>query len=104
MKIPHVPSATFRLGAFATLAVVIVLIFPRYNNAFRYHFEVGKPWGYSALTADFDFPIYKTEEQMSKEQQQLLSTFAPFFKYVPRVQREVKVISLENMEWLQAEG
>ena len=97
-------QTVFRLSIFAVLAAVIVLMFPRYNNAFRYHFEVGKPWGYSALTADFDFPIYKTEEQMSKEQQQLLSTFAPFFKYVPRVQREVKVISLENMEWLQAEG
>ena len=97
-------ATVFRLGIFVVLAAVIVLMFPRYNNAFRYHFEVGKPWGYSALTADFDFPIYKTEEQMSKEQQQLLSTFAPFFKYVPRVQREVKVISLEDMEWLQAEG
>ena len=59
----------FRLGAFAVLAAVIVLLFPRYNNAFRYHFEVGKPWGYTTLTADFDFPIYKTDEQLEKEQQ-----------------------------------
>ncbi len=94
----------FRLGIFAVLAVVIVLMFPRYNNSFRYHYEIGKPWGYGALTADFDFPIYKTDEQLEKDQQQLLSTFAPFFKYVPRVQREVKVVSLETMEWLQAEG
>ena len=94
MKIPHVPSAAFRLGAFATLAAVIVLIFPRYNNAFRFHYEIGKPWGYSTLTADFDFPIYKTDEQMDRDQKQLLSTFAPIFKYIPRVQREVRVISL----------
>ena len=94
MKIPHVPSAAFRLGAFATLAAVIVLIFPRYNNAFRFHYEIGKPWGYSTLTADFDFPIYKTDEQMERDQKQLLSTFAPIFKYIPRVQREVRVISL----------
>ena len=104
MKIPHVPSAAFRLGAFATLAAVIVLIFPRYNNAFRFHYEIGKPWGYSTLTADFDFPIYKTDEQMERDQKQLLSTFAPIFKYIPRVQREVRVISLAHMEWLQAEG
>ena len=104
MKIPHVPSAAFRLGAFATLAAVIVLIFPRYNNAFRFHYEIGKPWGYSTLTADFDFPIYKTDEQMDRDQKQLLSTFAPIFKYIPRVQREVRVISLAHMEWLQAEG
>ena len=33
-----------RLGIFALLAAVIVLMFPRYNNAFRYYYEVGKPW------------------------------------------------------------
>ncbi len=94
----------FRLSVFVLLAVVLVLMFPRYNNAFRYHYEIGKPWGYATLTADFDFPIYKTDDQMTKEQQQLLSTFAPYFKYIPRVQREVKVIPLDNMEWLKAEG
>ena len=97
-------QAAFRLSIFVVLAAVIVLMFPRYNNSFRYHYEIGKPWGYAALTADFDFPIYKTDEQLEKDQKQLLSTFAPFFKYIPRVQREVKVVSLETMEWLQAEG
>ena len=94
----------YRLGVFAILAAVIVLMFPRYNNAFRYHYEIGKPWGYNALTADFDFPIYKTDDQLSKEQTQLLSTFAPYLKYIPRVQREVKVVSLQTMEWIQTEG
>ena len=97
-------QTVFRLSIFVALAAILVVMFPRYNNAFRYHFEVGKPWGYSTLTADFDFPIYKTDEQLAKEQQQLLSTFAPFFQYIPRVQHEVKVVSLETMEWLQAEG
>ena len=97
-------QTVLRLSIFAVLAVVCVLMFPRYNNAFRYHYEVGKPWGYSALTADFDFPIYKTEAQLQTDQQQLLSTFAPYFKYIPRVQREVKVLPLETMEWLQQEG
>jgi hypothetical protein len=97
-------QTVFRLSIFVVLAAVIVLMFPRYNNSFRYHYELGKPWGYATLTADFDFPIYKTDEQLEKDQQQLLSTFAPFFKYIPRVQRDVKVVSLETMEWLQAEG
>lgn len=94
----------FRLGIFVLLAAVIVLIFPRYNNAFRYHYEIGKPWGYSTLTADFDFPIYKTDDQLAKEQKQLLSTFTPTFKYIRGAQREVNVISLQEMEWLQQEG
>ena len=97
-------KTVLRLSVFVLLAIVLVLMFPRYNNAFRYHYEIGKPWGYATLTADFDFPIYKTDDQMTKEQQQLLSTFAPYFQYIPHVQREVKVIPLDNMEWLKAEG
>ena len=97
-------QTVFRLSSFAVLAAVIVLLFPRYNNAFRYHFEIGKPWGYTTLTADFDFPIYKTDEQLAKEQKQLLSTFAPCYKYIRGVQRQVLVVSLQDMEWLQGES
>ena len=104
MKMPKIPSYVFRIGAFVLLAAVLVLLFPRYNNTFRYHFEVGKPWGYATMTADFDFPIYKTDEQLGTDQKQILSTFCPYFKYIPRVQREVKVVSRETMEWLEKEG
>ena len=93
-----------RLSIFALLATFLVLLFPRYNNTFRYHFEVGKPWGYNTLTADFDFPIYKTDEQLAKEQKQLLSTFTPCYKYLRGAQRDVNVISLQEMEWLLSEG
>jgi len=95
-------STVFRLGVFALLAALVVLMYPRYSNAFRYHFEIGKPWGYATLTADFDFPIYKTDEQLAKEQKQLLSTFTPCYKYIQNVQRQVLVVSLQEMEWLQA--
>ncbi|MBQ3673612.1 MAG: HDIG domain-containing protein [Paludibacteraceae bacterium] len=104
MKLPKIPASIFRIGAFVVLAAVIVLLFPDYHNSFRYHYEIGKPWGYPTLTADFDFPIYKTDAQLQEEQAKMLSTLAPYFKYVPQVQREVNVISLEHMEWLKAEG
>ena len=97
-------QTAFRLSVFMLLAAVIVLLFPRYNNAFRYHFELGKPWGYSTLTADFDFPIYKTDEQMAREQRQMLSTFSPSFRYIRGAQRQVLVVSLQDMEWLQEEN
>ena len=95
-------STVFRLGVFVLLAALVVLMYPRYSNAFRYHFEIGKPWGYATLTADFDFPIYKTDEQLAKEQKQLLSTFTPCYKYIKNMQRQVLVVSLQEMEWLQA--
>ena len=97
-------SRVFRLGAFAVLAAVIVLMFPRYENAFRYHFEKGKPWGYNLITAEFDFPIYKTDAQLQEDQKKVLSSFTPYYKYIPRVQREVLVVSLVDKEWLQTEG
>ena len=97
-------QTVFRLGIFALLAAIIVLMFPRYNNAFRYYYEVGKPWGAATLTADFDFPIYKTDEQLRKEQNQLLSTFTPCYRYIRGVQRQVPVVSLQDMEWLQAQS
>ena len=97
-------STVFRIGVFVLLAVVIVSMFPRYNNAFRYHFELGKPWGYATLTADFDFPIYKTDEQLAKEQKQMLSTFTPSYKYIRGAQRQVLVISLQEKEWLDENG
>ena len=104
MRFPSIPSYIFRVGAFVLLATVIVLLFPRYSNSFRYHYEIGKPWGYSLITAEFDFPIYKTDEQMEQEQQKLLSTFTPYFKYIPRVQREVLVVSALDREWIEQEG
>lgn len=94
----------FRLGCFAVLAAVLVLLFPRYTNSLRYHYEVGKPWAYSTLRAEYDFPIYKTDEQLASEQERMRSTFAPYFRYIPRVQRQVMVVSLQEMEYIQENG
>ena len=104
MKRPSSPSYIFRIGLFAIVAILIVLMFPRYTNAFRYHYEIGKPWGYNALTADYDFLIYKTDNQMADEQKHLMSGFSPCFKYIPKVQRQVLVIAHQEMDWIKEEG
>ena len=97
-------KTALRLGIFLVLAAILVLLFPRYNSNFRYDYSIGKPWGYGLLTAEYDFPIYKTDEQMEAEQRKLLSSFTPYYKYIPRGQREVMVVSLQEMEWIQQEG
>lgn len=104
MKLPSIPSYIFRIGLFAIVAMLIVLMFPRYTNTFRYHYEIGKPWGYNALTADYDFLIYKTDNQMADEQKHLMSGFSPCFKYIPKVQRQVLVIAHQEMDWIKEEG
>lgn len=104
MKLPSIPSYIFRFGLFAILAAVIVLMFSQYANTFRYHYEIGRPWGYNTLTADYDFLIYKTDKQMAEEQNRLMLGFSPCFKYLPKVQYQVMVIAHQDMEWIKKEG
>ena len=57
---------------FIALAVLSAVLFPRYTTSFRYHCEVGKPWAYDLVTAEFDFPIYKTDAEILQEQQEAI--------------------------------
>lgn len=98
------PKDMFRILAFVALAVLTVLLFPRYNTSFRYHFEVGKPWAYELITAEFDFPIYKTDKQLKQEQSQLLSGFAPCFRYKDGIVQSPLIVSLQDMEALKNNG
>lgn len=92
-------------GALLTLAVFIIYVFPRYDNTFPYHIEIGKPWAYERLTAEFDFPIYKTDVQLTKEREELLADFAPCYTYrEDRTTSSPLVLSYTEMEQLRQEG
>ena len=68
--------------AIALLTVLICLeLFPHKVNGFKYRFSVGKPWNYELLTADKDFPIYKTEDQLTKEREEVLKDYRPYYYY-----------------------
>ena len=99
-----VPKDMFRILAFVGLAALTIVLFPRYNTSFRYHFEVGKPWAYELITAEFDFPVYKTDKQLRHEQEQLLSGFAPCFRYIDGAPDTPLIVSLQDMETLRKEG
>lgn len=66
-------------GLFAIITILIVLLYPA-EESFKYQFEVGKPWSYELMTASFDFPIYKSDQQIAHEKEEALKDFAPFFK------------------------
>ena len=94
---------------FIALAVLSAVLFPRYTTSFRYHCEVGKPWAYDLVTAEFDFPIYKTAAQLAAEEQQLLETFAPCFvpvdsKKWAAEKAAVPVIRYEDKDWMEQES
>ncbi len=62
----------------ATLAAIVWFL-PRQSN-FGYEFEEGKPWSYAPLIATYDFPIYKTEREISFERDSVLKDFCPFYE------------------------
>lgn len=105
MKLNQLTRNILKVVAVITLAVFIVYIFPRYDNTFPYHVEVGKPWGYERLTAEFDFPIYKTDAQLAEERAQLLRDFSPCYVYQEgATSRRPLILPLQELERLNREG
>ena len=94
---------TFQVLSLAALAALCIYLFPRYTNPFKYHFEIGQPWGYGVVTAEFDFSIYKTDDQLLQEYDQALQEYTPCYTIAPdATQTEVYVVSLEDMEHIKA--
>jgi len=46
---------------FMVVAILLVSWFFPHNEAFRYEYEIGKPWRYGRLTAPYDFAIYRSD-------------------------------------------
>lgn len=63
----------------ALLCIVAVIYFMPRDKVFNYHFSKDTPWAYSQLMASFNFPIYKSAEQMEAEQDSVRRNFAPYF-------------------------
>lgn len=73
---------------FVLMLIVIAIAYPHKNGSFGYRFEIGRPWTHSLITAQYDFPIYKSEEQVRLEQSEALRSFAPYFNVSPRVAKQ----------------
>lgn len=64
---------------FILATALIIILFPKEGN-FRYAFTEGRPWKYGLLTAPFDFPIYKAELDIQREQDSILKQYQPYFQ------------------------
>jgi len=69
-----------RTVLFLLVIFIIIQLFPT-RNTFKYQFDVGKPWNYELITASFDFPIYKSTQQINTEKKELLKNYTPFFAF-----------------------
>lgn len=103
-KMTKITKHIIQALSYVALVTVTVLAFPRYNTSFRYHVELGKPWGYEKVTAEFDFPIYKTPAQLDMDRRTLLADFAPCFVRDTATNDTMLVASLSDMEYLEQGG
>ena len=66
---------------------IIVWFLPR-NEGRQYRYDVGKPWMYGSVIAKFDFPIYKTDETIKREQDSLMRQFQPYYTINTQIEQE----------------
>lgn len=91
-----------QISSLATLAALCIYLFPRYTNPFKYHFEIGQPWGYSLVTAEYDFPIYKPEAQLEKEYAQAMLDYTPCYTLdTQAMQSDLYIVPIQEMERIQ---
>lgn len=64
------------LAIFST--IIIVWFMPRSDYA-TFQYEVDRPWRYGQLIAEFKFPIYKSNEDMKREQDSVMRYFQPYY-------------------------
>ena len=89
-------------GAFTLIGTVIVVVLllvyflPR-ETKFGYEYEQGRPWRYNSLIATFDFPVYKTPDEVKAERDSALSQFQPF--YTEDVQIAQRQIAAFETAW-----
>lgn len=59
------------------------------EGKFNYKFDINKPWKYGLLQASFDFPIYKNDIQVQKEQDSILADYQPYFQIDKEAEKNV---------------
>lgn len=80
---------------FVGTVTLIVYFLPR-DGKFNYQFDQDKPWKYGQLMATFDFPIYKDDAVVKREQDSLLASFQPYFHLESEVEKHALSKLKEN--------
>ena len=63
-------NSIFKVSLFLVAIGLIVYLFPR-EGKFKYEFQKGKPWQHEDLIAPFNFPIHKTEKELTEEKERI---------------------------------
>lgn len=71
------------------LFVLLILLMPKAPK-FNYDYQKGSPWMYETLTAQFDFPILKTEAQIQQEIEKVWQSVIPYYRQNKSVSSQVE--------------
>lgn len=61
------------------VAVIIVLAFPN-KSGFKYEFALGGEWKHETLISPIDFPILKTEKEISEDKKHIINSKQLYYK------------------------
>ena len=71
------------------VTVSIISYFMPKEGKFNYEFDINTPWKYGLLQASFDFAVTKSDEQVQKEQDSILTFYQPYFLVDKNVEKNM---------------
>ena len=84
---------------FVGTVTLIVYFLPR-DGKFNYQFDINKPWKYGQLIATFDFPIYKEDAVVKREQDSLMAFFQPYYQLDKNIEKDaIAPEALKQTTW-----
>ncbi len=85
------------ISFFLVTALLILYLLPR-EGKFRYEFQRGRPWLHETLIAPFDFPVYKSDQEVRAERDSVLQNVRPYFRYDGPLYDSVMERYYDNLE------
>lgn len=75
--------------ALVLLTVVLIVWFLPRKEGRQFVYDIDEPWRYGDIIAQYDFPIYKTDETLEREKDSVMRLFVPYFDYDDQVEGRV---------------
>lgn len=88
-KILAIPLALSRYLLMIGVIGFISLLCPN-ELRFKYQYELGSRWGYEDLTAPFDIPLLKNQQQLEEERIEVREEFSPYYRLDPGIGKRQK--------------
>ena len=75
----HISRSRIAIVIFSIVACAALLLTfaPRNNTQFGYDYQREKPWRYSTLIAEFDFPVLRSEEEQQLLRDSIRAAYQP---------------------------